>query len=182
MGSTRAPTRSFAPGARRLGRRGAGGEPQGAIYVGRKVAVAQLNHVAAQAPSGAHEGPGLLGAGPPVSSLTRRRGLERGVDIGRDAAAPGLEVVGGVDDDGEPVAERASKPSDSLAPQRRPERNVRWSLAGHRNMSSAWPRNGLLQALGRPVEPRTRGAGGPPPLARWRHARWMQPHRRMRHQ
>ena len=111
--------------------------------------------------------------------------IERGVDVGRDVQPQVLEVVAGVDDDGEPLAQQLRQPERQLgAADAARERDVAWrasrgsseqvlGLGPHQRRRRAAPaRSSRARAPARP--------GGPPPPRPWPARRRRRPHRQTR--
>ena len=72
----------------------------------------------------------------PVSVVDQaRQGVEHGVDVGRDVQAQMLEVVAGVDDDGEPLAQQLRQPERRAWRRRRRRRAQRSAARSQRGSS-----------------------------------------------
>ena len=185
MGRTRAATPSFAARcAHDVGQRRAGREPHGAVYVGGEIAVAQLEpRRSAQARHRLHEGPGLVAPAPAGLRVDEAGRAYRAWCRHRARCEPQvLEVVAGVDDDGEPLAQQARKPQRQLgAADAARERNVGGGPRGSSEQVLApWAAPAPTQgAPGRSSRARAPGRpGGPRPPRPWPAPRWRQPHRR----
>ena len=187
MGRMRAATPSCcrqmrADGGQRLARRK---PPVRSTWVARSPSPS-LNQVGPpSSPERAHEGPGLL-APAPAGLLVDHAGqrVEHRVDIGRDVQAQVLEVVAGVDDDGQALAQSRASPTTSLAPPTAArEHDVRAAalarsseqVLGLGRTSAAAGRVSAVQS-----SPRTRAAGRPSRPRPWPARRRPPPHRQTR--
>ena len=101
---------------RDAGQRLAGPEAMGAVDMGREIAVAEVEpRRSAQGRHGLHEAPRLVAPAPSglrIDDAAKR--IERGIDVGRDGEAQMLEIVAGVDDNGQPIAQQMREPKRQL--------------------------------------------------------------------
>ena len=92
-------------------------QPPRPFHMQGKVAISELEPcLAADLGERLHEAPGLVAAAPArLKIVDVRKRIGHGVEIGRDAQAKMLEIVGGVDDNRErrPAAARAQAPAQA---------------------------------------------------------------------